>query len=208
MSENNIFVIDHIAQRNRFRIYIPDLFFVKSITDKYDDLLRQNKNQTFRNIKDVINSSILEVDLPSFNYTPPLQQKRRSGRINTTGHARVFSGGVNNTTSVEITISLKHTKGFLSYWCLVEHYIYHAKMRKTDEQGREPRSSFGDIKINTLDDNDRVLTEGCVTKTVFNSIDGLNLNKEIKPDERPTFNIGFVGTAYDIDVVLPKLNLK
>lgn len=183
---------------DKFMLTFTDDFFIKEICDKYDLLLKQ-KRYPFDSIKQMIIESIQTVDSPAFSYEPIEQIVADN---NQAGTGMITTPKTSEQALAEqkrLTVNFRHSDGFLTYFCLLEHYFAHFAFGKTSLANRKP---FTSMTLTTYSRNLQPMVRIYFQKCLFMSMPELTLsygsNQRTFSDFSCTFAYTTLQPALDI----------
>lgn len=186
-----------------FNVIIPDTFFLSSITNKYNDYLKQ-KPYILPTIDQILIESIQSIDFPEFGYTP-LEQNTIDGNNAGYNIPQPSKDSVQKLTEKIINITFRHTDGFMTYFMMMEHFFKRYEMGPGSIELRKP---FGDIICETQiaagPDLCRIYFKKCV---LINSPD-LHLSYASPTRDFSTFECRFAYAEFKTTFEMPTLNLK
>lgn len=184
-----------------FKIAIPDEFFDDEIIVKYNMMLKQ-KNYVFDDFKDVINESVQSFDIPAFGYTAVTQEQKATAYANIE-HAYVPAQSEQKMTDNQFSISLRHSEGYLTYWCMLEHLL--KKYQLGPDGNRTPLSS---LPLQALDYKQRTIAELHFEKVLFTGLDAISFGYNQLRPQFSTFTMSFAYSTFKTKFTIPELKLN
>ena len=131
---------------DKFLLTFSDDFFIPSICEKYNKLLSQ-KRYPLLSIQDMVQESIQTFEGPSFAFEPNEQQVKDSNGASTTTNTTAKSSIQNLASQKRFSVNFRHTDGFLTYFCLFEHYLKRYSLGKENPTSRKP---FNSVTLTTF----------------------------------------------------------
>lgn len=134
-------MLSNNALSDKFSLLFTEDFFINSICDRYDLLLKQ-KNYPLISIRDMIKESIQSVEIPSFAYEPISQTIQDNNNAGTDYQSTGKESEQRLADQKRVSINFRHTTGYLTYFCLLEHYFMHYSMGTNNQTKRKPFTSI------------------------------------------------------------------
>lgn len=184
-----------------FKFEISKDFFKSAIIDKYDEWLKiQPLNVD--TMSSAVNQSIQSITLPSMGLDPIIQQQASSG-----GTIEVATTSVQPYESLvedkNLTITMRHTNGFMNYFTMMEHYIQYANGTNGTIADF---SSVPDFILMVTDNRKNVLFSINFTGVLFIGMDELELSKAKITNEFTTFQCRFRFNSFSLNFHTPERN--
>lgn len=186
-------------QSNLFVTRFPRKFFVPTILEKYDKYIGY-LNGTLKNATDLVNESVMRVDIPGF------RQERIEQQTGFKGEGSFLAPGTNQFrayTSVEdiiegreVNITLRYTDMYLNYMILLEHYMYYYKKYGTDYRIEITVTLLGFKKIAVYD----IIFKNCI----FAAIPGISLGYDMIDRGFKEFQVTFGFDGFELNLHVPK----
>lgn len=188
---------------NKFRLSLPANFFQKDIVDKYNKYI-ELQNTYFKTIDQMVNESIMRVDIPGLTQEVMQQTTVASNStgINSSGPELDVSyyAGTKPLEEVqesnEINITLRHTESYLIYFFLMETFY-----RLYRRDSKDIRFT---IPVTCLTSENFPAFNAIFDKCLFKSINGLNLGYDSVNRDFKEFQITFVYSDFSVDFDLPQ----
>ena len=174
-------------QKNQFVFQLPVDFIPKSIEQKYKDFITRN-HSPFANILDYLNSSIMDIELPSMDF-PTVEQTTRQGKKITYRSAVSPYDVIVRDGKIRIKSEDNHFNYFVFQDILMYHYI------NIDAIFVAP------FQISVLDRNQDELFRYVLKEITFTQIAGRELGYEKTDFEFDTFDISFKVNFIDWDYI-------
>ena len=193
---------------NCFNFRLPNEFFIDAVCEKYNNMITM-LNGTFTSIQDIINESIIGVDLPGFAFTPTQSQTQANG-LNEYILTRPNQTLYEILNNKEFTITFRFGDGYLNYYCLLEHFM-HKFLSKRDFNGfdkngvKDNLGIYVDMPVTLLMMNGFPLFTCIFKKCLFNGIDPVNLSHNQQARDFKEFKIYFQFTGIDCSINTPEL---
>ena len=173
------------TKNNLIYFRFPVNFVPDEIEDKYQPLLKQHQSP-FKSVKEFLNSLVISVNFPSVSYDSVQQDHARTPRN--------FRQGTDVYRSIdkEISIDIRLTEGYLSYFMLYDIFIYWNDNPEATNQYLET------FVFKTLDLRGNEMATIEYKEVLFIGIGDLSLSFS---DVDPTFNsfsIDFISNIIDI----------
>lgn len=192
-------MLSNNPRQDLFVFRIQPEFFDADIVKKYDALLRQY-DMTFDTIESVINESIQGVTFPGFEFTPIEQVQQRNDYSSSPEYFRQ-NENIQSIVQKTITVTFRHVNGYLSYFCLLEHFF---KLYSFPETKRH----LGTWPIQILDLYGNVVYTLNMKRMLFTGISDLALSYTNTDRSFISFECTFYYSEFDTVFSLPELNLK
>jgi len=184
-------------RQDLFAFNFPSTFFDTEILAKYDKLV-QYYNIPYRNMKDVINASIMNISTPAFEYTP-IEQIQNAGSTAYNQYKR-SNENIQNLIQKTFTVSIKHVSGYLTYYCMLEHY-FKFYSRQSDKR------NLGTFPMQTLDELGNTICTIKHNRVLFTGITGLDLAYSNSDRSFISFDCSFYYSDFDTSITIPEPKL-
>lgn len=186
---------------DQFKIIFPDDFYIKEITDKYDDLLNQ-KPYIFNNINSLLEESIRTFDTPEFGYNL-IEQLESNGDGVSRIHQQVPKESEQKLAEKTFSITFRHCDGFLTYFMMLEHFFSRYKL------GTNPnRKNFGPIIIEINLPNGLAVCRIKLRRVNLIGVPSLSLDYASTARDQSTFTCTFGYDLFETTFELPTAKLK
>lgn len=197
-----------------FKFQFPKDFLVPELIEKYSKVLNQRKyvitdpteflNESIQGIEVFgIDGSVIEQQQTHKNtnlveHNKGLSQVRALGKIQRTEpDSQIYYRSTANPLSFlskQITVTIRHTQGFLTYFMLMENWFHlYAKERLDDK----PVTWYADI----INEQGEVISRIIFKNPVFNGLDNLQLSYDKVLREGSTFNATFNYSNIDYEFI-------
>lgn len=178
-----------------FRVYLPTEFLVPDILAKYDEYLKKHP-QIMSSMEDILYESIVEVQMPSIGYNPLESQAHNTPYSTSTIH---HMDSKTSALDRSFTISFRHTEAYLTYFCLLEHYVHHFNSEKT---------SIGTFALQTTLSTGEPIYTVNYTNVLMIGMPELELSYSNSDRSFGTFSVTFYFSSFYSSFELPKLSNK
>lgn len=199
-------MLQNNPKQNLFGFQLPPDFFLPEIVDKYNKVIKA-MGGTFDNIEDVINESIQEVRIPSLGYE--LIKQFDTGLQNQSLPDLQIKDLVDQN---QITVVFRHTDGYLSYFCLLEHFyrlFQHARDNSVVGQSvKKPHETIKrkvDLPLILLQRNGNPIFIAIYKWVFMLSMPALTFTYATQNREYITFEVNFGFYEFSTKVDLPKI---
>lgn len=190
-------------QNDLFNVGISEDFWVPEIVNPYNNLLKQ-LNYPLQTIQEIIMESIQSVELNGFDIEFGEQQQPTDDGGSTPNSPPSSTSNQNLDTQKIVTINYRHTDGFLSYYCLLQHYF------KRHETGYENiyRTPFSALILTTQNVNATIAVDKKFYKVQMKSVPPLVYSYSSIDRQFDTFAIEYKYNRMGVDIHIPTLNIK
>lgn len=196
-------MLQNNPKQNLFGFQLPPDFFLPEIVDKYNKVIKA-MGGTFDNIEDVINESIQEVRIPSLGYE--IIKQFDTGLQNQSLPDLQIKDLVDQN---QITVVFRHTDGYLSYFCLLEHFyrlFQHARDNSVVGQSvKETIKRKVDLPLILLQRNGNPIFIAIYKWVFMLSMPSLTFTYATQNREYITFEVNFGFYEFSTKVDLPKI---
>lgn len=197
-----------------FRFLFPDTFLSPEIKEKYKKMLLKNPG-IVTDALSLLNESIQSIQFPGFqNLTITQQQpgknmivekssKNRSfGRINIEGTSDYnYMSPVSPLANIsrEITVTLRHIQGFITYFMIYEEMLY--RYSRPVSYRREDRMNPCDpeFRLQILSESGNIFCTLVMKDVYISGMDGIDLSYSKLTRDSSTFSITFKFNNIDIE---------
>lgn len=187
-------------RQDLFSVFLTDQFFEDSIISKYNDFLKQYP-YTIDNMSDVINESIQEIELPAFGYQP-IEQNSTSGYSALLNYLRP-NENIQNLFEKTFTISFRHTEGYLTYFCMLEHFF-----QFYDFTTGQSKKDLGTLPLQTLLPDGQIVSTINFERVLLTGISGLPLSYSNEDRSFRTFDLTFQYSTLSTSFNVPERKLS
>lgn len=174
------------TKSNLLYLRFPNGFLPKEVEEKYSVLLKQYQ-LPFRTVAEYINSLIVNISFPNMSYTS-IQQDHKRGPRN-------FRPGtdVHREIDKNFTIEMRLTEGYISYFILMEIFIY------WNENDNYQHQYLPDFIIKTLNLRGYEMATIKYSEVLFTGFGDLSLSfSEVDPSFN-TFSLDFGANVIEIN---------
>ena len=196
-------MLSNNSSSDKFNLLFTEDFFIDSICDKYNLMLKA-KNYPLETIQDMIKESIQTVELPGFEYEP-LSQTIIDGANATTSSLTVNKTSEQNLAEQKrITVNFRHSDGYLTYFCLLEHYFARYIMGVKNVN----RKPFDSMVVSTYSRLNVPMCRLYFKKCLFVSMPQLVMSYSNVQRDFSEFSCGFTYNILETAIEIPDVKLK
>lgn len=181
---------------NLFRFCIPKELIPEDILEKWTEILNRDYKQPIRNPIDIINESVVGVNIPGINES--VVKQAQTGKNSLTGKIEPLSDVAYRSTASpweiiepSITVTFRHIQGFYNYLLLYESWFYHHSKASTE--------FMPDLYLEFLNESGEIIMYMQLMSPVFSGLDGFDLSYDRVERGTDNFTITFTGRAIDFD---------
>lgn len=186
---------------DKFLLIFSDDFFIPEIINKYDQILKQ-LNYPLLSIKDMIKESIKNVETPEFAYTP-IEQIVQDGNYSGFPDAKVSPMSEQQLSeSKTIDVTFRHSDGFLTYWCLLEHFYARYAMGPNNKRG-----PFSSLILQTYSQKGFPSARIYYEQMLFKKIPAILFDYSSPDRNILEFTCSFHYNTFSTSIMLPELNI-
>lgn len=188
-----------------FNLIIPPEFFINSVTDKYDRIIKQY-DYPLKDIQSIFFESLQSVQFPGFGYTPYSQGVVDGNNASYDWFQPPKSSEQLLASQKLLNVNFKHVNSFMTYFFALETFFTRYKMGPNNETGRQP---FGTMILETLDD----ISKQPICRLKFHKcnligLSELDLTYSDPKRDMGTYTLTFAYTEFESTINIPDLVLK
>lgn len=178
-----------------YRFLLPVEFIPEELREKYDAFLAQRPAVINRSI-DFLNESIRGITFPGLSdlvVDQPQTSRNRLGRIEPKhDNSTVTTGNPLDKINREITITFRHTQGFLNYFLLFETIFHRICKPENYREGM-------DLHFDILDEDGKPACRVFLYQCHIDGISGLDLSMDKMDRQSDTFDLTIKFNNIDLE---------
>jgi hypothetical protein len=173
------------TKNNLIYFRFPNDFVPKIIDDKYSILLKQYQ-APFKSVIEFLNSLVISINFPSLSLETTQQEHGRAPRN--------YRGGLDVYRAIDknISIDLRLTEGYLSYFMMYDLFIYWNNNMDANNRYLSP------FVFKTLDLRGREMATIKYNEVLYTELGELSLSFSDVDPSFNTFSVGFLSNMIDI----------
>ena len=154
-----------------------------------------------RTARDLVEISLQSITVPSYQYDAVSQ-----GGVDTMNHNEITTNlrgtfNAQDLTQKSLTLTFKLLNGYINYWVLLDTWFYHYDMEN-------PNADFGDISLNTLDNEGNIMFTRTFKKCLFTGISDFELSYSDNTQTFDTFTIDVQYTLAETSFANPSSQVE
>jgi len=187
-------------RKDLFRVVMPDTFFIKEITNKYDNFLKQ-KHLPLDTIQEVLLESIKGFDTPDFGVTPSQQQLANDGlRFD---QPSLPKESIQRATEKTFQLRFRHSDAYLTYFLMLEHFFARLKFGE-----KAARKHFGTIILELQSPVGNSINRIRYEKCHLIGVPPLSLDYALPNQDTSEFACNIAYTKFSTSFDVPELKLN
>lgn len=196
-------MFSHTPRSDLFRLTLPDTFYIKSISDKYNKWINRDP-VVIRSIEELVNESIQGFDTPQYGTTLIEQTFNSGDGISNINYQLPLESDQKLIEKV-FQITFRHTVGFITYYYLLEHLFAYYAMGPGNETKRKP---FGTVIHESMLPTGQIVCKSTYKQCFMTGMDGISNRYDTVSRDNTTFNVTFGYNIFGTSFNLPEVVIK